>query len=213
MGSNAANPAGYGAVNGYIGGLADTVSTLTHLGARDLDPVLGVFTSPDPVLKLAEARNFSPYVYGEADAVNNADPSGLAIFGPALDDGGSWHGRDADVSPGQWHLPTSPGQADNYDARDIAGLAPVFQPAPAPAGPSARDTSAWPAGGGDNDETMAYIREHGVNASAATALRYLSFDVGFIPSPEEPPRSDSTCGPTPSRANPPLAKTTPPTSQ
>jgi hypothetical protein len=48
VGSNAANPAGFGAVNGYIAGLADTISALTHLGARDLDPVLGSFTAPDP---------------------------------------------------------------------------------------------------------------------------------------------------------------------
>lgn len=98
VGSNAANPNGYGAPNGYIGGLADTISTITHLGARDLDPVLGAFTSPDPVLKLDVAKNFSPYVYGEADAINNADPSGLMILGPRLTDGpngGSWHGSDA----------------------------------------------------------------------------------------------------------------------
>ncbi|MFK4299852.1 RHS repeat-associated protein [Arthrobacter sp. GAS37] len=98
MGSNAANPNGYGAVNGYIDGLADTISTLTHLGARDLDPVLGTFTSPDPVLKLDVAKNFSPYVYGEADAINNADSSGLMILGPMLTDGpneSSWHGVDA----------------------------------------------------------------------------------------------------------------------
>jgi RHS repeat-associated protein len=77
VGSNAANPNGYGAVNGYIGGLADTVSTLTHLGARDLDPVLGVFTSPDPVLDTANPNNFSPYGYANSDPINGSDPSGL----------------------------------------------------------------------------------------------------------------------------------------
>lgn len=80
-----------------LGGLADTFSTLTHLGARDLDPVTGTFTKPDPVLKLDEAKNFSTYVYGEADAINNADPSGLMILGPAIEDGGSWFGGGADV--------------------------------------------------------------------------------------------------------------------
>ncbi|MDP9904517.1 colicin D domain-containing protein [Arthrobacter bambusae] len=98
VGSNAANPGGYGAVNGYIGGLADTISTLTHLGARDLDPALGTFTSPDPVLKSNDPGNFSPYVYGEADAINNADPSGLMILSWAVTDGpinGGWHAPDA----------------------------------------------------------------------------------------------------------------------
>ncbi|MFF2297406.1 RHS repeat-associated core domain-containing protein [Arthrobacter sp. NPDC058127] len=77
VGSNAANPAGYGAPNGYIGGLADTISTLTHLGARDLDPVLGVFTSPDPLLDPTEPNKYSPYAYSGQDPVNHSDPSGL----------------------------------------------------------------------------------------------------------------------------------------
>lgn len=84
VGSNAANPAGYGAVNGYIGGLTDTISTLTHLGARDLDPVLGAFTSPDPVLDPTEPNKYSPYAYAGQDPVNHRDPSGL-----------DWGGDDA----------------------------------------------------------------------------------------------------------------------
>ena len=86
VGSNAANPNGYGAPNGYIGGLADTVSTLTHLGARDLDPVLGTFTSPDPVLHADKPAGFTPYAYSANDAVNYSDPSGLDWWG----DVGNW---------------------------------------------------------------------------------------------------------------------------
>ncbi|QCO98454.1 hypothetical protein FCN77_13090 [Arthrobacter sp. 24S4-2] len=109
VGSNAANPAGYGAPNGYIGGLADTISTLTHLGARDLDPVTGAFTSPDPILKRNEAKNFSPYVYGEADAINNSDPSGLMIMKPQVtDDSSSWHGADANVGVAAPYIPAGP---------------------------------------------------------------------------------------------------------
>ncbi|AJT40905.1 RHS repeat domain-containing protein [Psychromicrobium lacuslunae] len=78
-GSNAGNPGGFGAVNGYISGLADTGSDLTHLGARDLDPVLGVFTSPDPVLKTNTPNQFGPYTYAEGDPVNGSDPSGLLL--------------------------------------------------------------------------------------------------------------------------------------
>lgn len=86
VGSNAANPNGYGAANGYIGGLADTVSTLTHLGARDLDPVLGVFTSPDPVLHADKPAGFTPYAYSANDPINYSDPSGLDWWG----DAGNW---------------------------------------------------------------------------------------------------------------------------
>ncbi|MEZ2373272.1 RHS repeat-associated core domain-containing protein [Arthrobacter sp. RCC_34] len=79
MGSNAANPAGFGAVNGYIGKLADSQSKLVQVGARELDPTLGVFTAPDPVLDKSTQRLFSPYMYSGADPVNFSDPSGLFL--------------------------------------------------------------------------------------------------------------------------------------
>lgn len=147
VGTNAANQAGYGAVNGYIGGIADTISTLTHLGARDLDPVTGAFTSPDPVLKLDEAKNFSPYVYGEADAVNNADPSGLMILSWAVTD------NDAD----SWHAPSA-----------VPALAPPYVPAdrlsdgPQPlAAAPVTDNSAWLAGTGEYGEIMTDVNRRG----------------------------------------------------
>ncbi|MFF2298759.1 RHS repeat-associated core domain-containing protein [Arthrobacter sp. NPDC058127] len=176
VGSNDANPTGYGAVNGYIGGLADTISTLTHLGARDLDPVLGAFTSPDPVLKPDVAKNFSPYVYGEADAINNTDPSGLMILGPKLTDGdGGWYGYGAvdsrweDAHPfNDYFLPWKPIAYQRFYASVVPVYHPVVTAAPEPEVI-------------DADETMAYIRKNGNKAASATALRYLSFDASFVP--------------------------------
>ncbi|WP_394940835.1 RHS repeat-associated core domain-containing protein, partial [Psychromicrobium sp. YIM B11713] len=81
VGSNAASQGGFGAVNGYIGGLADTGSALTHLGARELDPVLGIFTSPDPVLHTDRPSGFTPYGYSAYDPINFSDPSGLDWWG------------------------------------------------------------------------------------------------------------------------------------
>ena len=77
VGSNGANPAGFGAVNGYIGKLADTQSKLTQVGARELDPVLGVFTAPDPILDTSNPGTFTPYGYSAGDPINFSDPSGL----------------------------------------------------------------------------------------------------------------------------------------
>ena len=85
-GSNAANVSGFGAANGYINGLADTISNLTHLGARDLDPITGAFTSPDPVLHTDNPSGFTPYAYSANDPVNFSDPSGLDFWG----DVGNW---------------------------------------------------------------------------------------------------------------------------
>ncbi|MFE4194428.1 hypothetical protein ACFRJ9_01045 [Paenarthrobacter sp. NPDC056912] len=77
VGSNAANPAGFGATNGYISGLDDTASTLTHLGARDMDAVTGIFTTPDPILNTEDQRGFTPYTYAFGNVINTSDPSGL----------------------------------------------------------------------------------------------------------------------------------------
>ncbi|WP_369745692.1 RHS repeat-associated core domain-containing protein [Paenarthrobacter sp. AMU7] len=75
--SNAANSAGFGSVNGYISGLDDTVSSLTHLGAREMDPVTGIFTAPDPILSTEDQRGFTPYTYAFGNVINTSDPSGL----------------------------------------------------------------------------------------------------------------------------------------
>ncbi|NIJ03455.1 RHS repeat-associated protein [Paenarthrobacter ilicis] len=83
-GSNAANPAGFGAANGYIEGLDDTVSSLTHLGARELDPVTGSFISPDPILDTADQTQFSAYQYAGNDPVNGSDSTGMWDFLDAL---------------------------------------------------------------------------------------------------------------------------------
>ncbi|WP_062073647.1 hypothetical protein [Arthrobacter sp. EpRS71] len=77
VGSNAANPAGFGATNGYISGLDDTASTLTHLGAREMDPVTGIFITPDPILNTEDQRGFTPYTYSFGNVINTSDPSGL----------------------------------------------------------------------------------------------------------------------------------------
>ncbi|WP_405476629.1 hypothetical protein [Paenarthrobacter ilicis] len=90
-GSNAANAAGFGAVNGYIAGLDDTVSSLTHLGARELDPVLGIFTAPDPILNTEDHRGFTPYTYAFGNVINASDPSGLRPTCDCEQDNGGIH--------------------------------------------------------------------------------------------------------------------------
>lgn len=89
-GSNAANPAGFAAVNGYIDGLDDTISSLTHLGARDLDPVTGAFTTPDPILHTDQSEGFTPYSYSWGDPMNRADPSGLDPGASLIWAGAAW---------------------------------------------------------------------------------------------------------------------------
>ncbi len=75
--TNAANPTGFSATNGYLSELNDAATTLTHLGARDYDPVLGIFTAPDPIYNWGTTGGHSPYTYSNNDPINQSDPSGL----------------------------------------------------------------------------------------------------------------------------------------
>ncbi|XAZ33245.1 RHS repeat-associated core domain-containing protein [Paenarthrobacter ureafaciens] len=108
-GSNAANATGFGAVNGYIAGLNDTASSLTHLGARELDPVIGIFTSPDPILSTEDHRGFTPYTYAFGNVINTSDPTGLR---PTCD-------CEADGSSG-----TVPGSAQQLQNDYVRNTAP-----------------------------------------------------------------------------------------
>jgi RHS repeat-associated protein len=58
---------------GYAGGLQDRDTGLIRFGARDYDPMVGRWTSKEP-LGFNGASNF--YVYAENDPVNKVDPSG-----------------------------------------------------------------------------------------------------------------------------------------
>jgi RHS repeat-associated protein len=50
---------------------------LTRLGARDHDPALGAFTSPDPVTAFGDPGSLDPYTYARWNPITSSDPSGL----------------------------------------------------------------------------------------------------------------------------------------
>ncbi|MER7748479.1 polymorphic toxin-type HINT domain-containing protein [Streptomyces bacillaris] len=65
---------------GYVGGTDDSATTgLTHLGAREYDPTIGRFISPDPVLTLGDPQQIHGYTYAKNNPVTFADPSGLMV--------------------------------------------------------------------------------------------------------------------------------------
>ena len=61
---------------GFLDKPADAVTGLTVLGARDYDPVIGRFTSVDPVLEQDDPTQLNGYGYAGNDPVNGADPTG-----------------------------------------------------------------------------------------------------------------------------------------
>ncbi|OIV38544.1 hypothetical protein BIV57_05270 [Mangrovactinospora gilvigrisea] len=64
---------------GFVGGIQDTTSTLTHLGARDYDPTTGRFISVDPVLELTDPQQINGYSYAADNPISGEDPNGMFL--------------------------------------------------------------------------------------------------------------------------------------
>ncbi|MFJ7967103.1 ricin-type beta-trefoil lectin domain protein [Streptomyces sp. NPDC096324] len=63
--------------HGFLGQPADPVSGLNLLGARDYDPVLGRFLTPDPVFEPGDPNQMGGYTYAGDNPASSSDPSGL----------------------------------------------------------------------------------------------------------------------------------------
>ncbi|MCX4674732.1 polymorphic toxin-type HINT domain-containing protein [Streptomyces sp. NBC_01433] len=75
-------PSTWSGDRGFVGGTTDADTELTHLGAREYDPVTGRFISVDPVMDLTDPQQAHGYTYANNNPVAFSDPSGLW-----LDDG------------------------------------------------------------------------------------------------------------------------------
>ncbi|MFC8231533.1 RHS repeat-associated core domain-containing protein [Streptomyces sp. NPDC057284] len=64
---------------GYVGGTQDDNTGLTNLGAREYDPSIGRFLSPDPVLTPGNPQSWNAYEYADDTPVSESDPSGLCF--------------------------------------------------------------------------------------------------------------------------------------
>ncbi|MDU0314110.1 RHS repeat-associated core domain-containing protein [Phycicoccus sp. M110.8] len=83
---------------GFLNAPKDATTGLTHLGARDYDPVLGRFISVDPELDLSDPTQWNAYGYANSNPVTLSDPSGRRPEGSGdygcsncAMVGGSWH--------------------------------------------------------------------------------------------------------------------------
>ena len=86
--------------HGFLDGVKDP-SGLTHLGAREYDPILGRFISADPVLDVTSSQQMGGYAYANHSPVSFADPTGLTpgfINGSSCIDGDcSYHNADGSI--------------------------------------------------------------------------------------------------------------------
>ncbi|MFD3504554.1 RHS repeat domain-containing protein [Streptomyces sp. NPDC058678] len=72
-----AQPANWSGDKGFVGGINDPGTGLTHLGARDYDPTTGRFTSVDPELDSSDPQSLNGYAYAGNSPVTQSDPTGL----------------------------------------------------------------------------------------------------------------------------------------
>ncbi|WP_405812670.1 RHS repeat-associated core domain-containing protein [Streptomyces sp. NBC_01390] len=72
--------------HGFLGQPTDPVTGLDLLGARDYDPVLGRFLSPDPVFEAGDPNQMGGYTYAGDNPASGSDPNGLMLA--PMDGGG-----------------------------------------------------------------------------------------------------------------------------
>ncbi|MFF5505894.1 polymorphic toxin-type HINT domain-containing protein [Streptomyces roseolus] len=110
----------------YLGvGVDDTLSGLTHIGAREYDPTTGRFLSADPLIDITDPLQMNGYTYANGSPITKSDPTGLApddcgthgvSCSPNSD--GSWNSR-ATSDYGKHHGKTVSELRENGDA-DLA---------------------------------------------------------------------------------------------
>ncbi|WAL94469.1 RHS repeat-associated core domain-containing protein [Streptomyces sp. Je 1-369] len=76
-----AKPAEWPDDKGFLGKPTDQETGLTHVGAREYDPVIGRFLSVDPVIDPEKAQSLNGYTYGNNNPATFSDPTGLDIGG------------------------------------------------------------------------------------------------------------------------------------
>ncbi|MFI5545548.1 polymorphic toxin-type HINT domain-containing protein [Streptomyces sp. NPDC051815] len=72
----------------FVGGTKDNDSGLTHIGAREYDPLIGRFISVDPIMDLTDSQQLHGYTYAANNPFTYSDPDGLKYFEGGNDDPG-----------------------------------------------------------------------------------------------------------------------------
>ncbi|MFD9616614.1 polymorphic toxin-type HINT domain-containing protein [Streptomyces virginiae] len=72
----------------FVGGTKDNDSGLTHIGAREYDPLIGRFISVDPIMDLTDSQQLHGYTYAANNPFTYSDPDGLKYFEGGNEDPG-----------------------------------------------------------------------------------------------------------------------------
>ncbi|MGW1910837.1 ricin-type beta-trefoil lectin domain protein [Streptomyces sp. NPDC002076] len=92
--------------HGYLGQPTDATTGLDLLGARNYDPALGRFLTPDPIFEAGDPNQMGGYTYAGDNPATGSDPSGLESCYPVYCAGD--HGTYGSKPP----IPPSSGDTD-----------------------------------------------------------------------------------------------------
>ncbi|GAA1677099.1 RHS repeat-associated core domain-containing protein [Kribbella yunnanensis] len=109
---------------GFVNGVDDPSTGLTHLGAREYDPKLGKFISVDPLVDTADPQTLNAYAYSNGNPATFSDPDGLMFLGGKGEEGTETRGNtSAPDEPNETnpttnrnnHPDTTPGPSPQQD--------------------------------------------------------------------------------------------------
>ncbi|WP_078860059.1 RHS repeat domain-containing protein [Streptomyces sp. NRRL F-2747] len=72
-------PTGWAGDKSFVGGTKDADTGLTHIGAREYDPLTARFISVDPVMDLSDAQQLHGYTYSNQNPFTFWDPTGRQL--------------------------------------------------------------------------------------------------------------------------------------
>ncbi|WP_243878868.1 RHS repeat-associated core domain-containing protein [Streptomyces sp. KS 21] len=72
-------PTGWVGDKSFVGGTKDTDTGLTHIGAREYDPLTGRFISVDPIMDLKDSQQLHGYTYSNQNPFTFWDPTGKQL--------------------------------------------------------------------------------------------------------------------------------------
>jgi RHS repeat-associated protein len=99
---------------GFLGKTRDTITGLTHIGAREYDPTVGQFISVDPILASDQPQSLNGYSYANNTPVTGSDPTGL--WCDSCNNGKGWDRPDGGTT-GDEGGGTTPGKSRNGTAQ------------------------------------------------------------------------------------------------
>ncbi|MFI6641661.1 RHS repeat-associated core domain-containing protein [Streptomyces sp. NPDC050504] len=103
----------------FLGKPADTTTGLTHIGAREYDPVLGQFISADPALVTDQHQALNGFAYANQNPVTYSDPTGLWI------DDGTGRSEPRNDGHGDHNTYSKPDDSDKSDEKPRSSVGGV----------------------------------------------------------------------------------------